>query len=127
MPRDEQPGAGAHGQFNRNNALGSAAGSTVTGSIKVESSPFPVLITLLDTGHMRSASSAAGPSSSSPASPESHASALSRSSSTVAILLTGGQAHDCPVAERLIRRVKPSKRMLGDKAYDSGELREELH
>src|SRR6266536_5632604 len=41
----------------------------------------------------------------------------------VAILLTGGQAHDCPVAERLIRRVKPSKRMLGDKAYDSGELR----
>ncbi len=27
----------------------------------------------------------------------------------LAILLTGGQAHDCPVAERLIRRVKPSK------------------
>jgi transposase len=41
--------------------------------------------------------------------------------------LTGGEAHDCPVAERLIRRVKPSKRMLGDKAYDSAELREELH
>jgi IS5 family transposase len=40
--------------------------------------------------------------------------------------LTGGEAHDCPVAERLIRRVKPSKRMLGDKAYDSAELREEL-
>jgi len=42
------------------------------------------------------------------------------------ILLTGGEAHDCPVAERLICRVKPSKRMLGDKAYDSAELREEL-
>ena len=44
----------------------------------------------------------------------------------IAILLTGGEAHDCPVAERLIRRVKPSKRMLGDKAYDSAELRDEL-
>jgi transposase len=41
--------------------------------------------------------------------------------------LTGGEAHDCPVAERLIRRAKPSKRMLGDKAYDSAELRDELH
>src|SRR3989440_10082726 len=28
----------------------------------------------------------------------------------IAILLTGGEAHDCPIAERLIRRVKPSKR-----------------
>ena len=44
----------------------------------------------------------------------------------IAILLTGGDAHDCPVAERLIRRVKPPKRMLGDKAYDSAELREDL-
>ena len=26
----------------------------------------------------------------------------------------------------MIRRVKPPKRMLGDKAYDSAELREEL-
>jgi hypothetical protein len=42
----------------------------------------------------------------------------------IAILLTGGEAHDCPVAERLICRVKPPKRMLGDKAYDSAELRE---
>jgi hypothetical protein len=40
--------------------------------------------------------------------------------------LTGGEAHDCPVAKRLIRRVKSPKRMLGDKAYDSAELREEL-
>ena len=39
----------------------------------------------------------------------------------LAILLTGGEAHDCPVAERLIRRTKPSKHMLGDKAYDSAE------
>ena len=45
----------------------------------------------------------------------------------IAILLTGGEAHDCPIAERLIRRVKPPKRMLGDKAYDSAELREELY
>jgi transposase len=40
--------------------------------------------------------------------------------------LTGGEAHDCPVAERLIRRVRPAKRLLGDKAYDSAELREQL-
>jgi transposase len=45
----------------------------------------------------------------------------------IAILLTGGEAHDCPIAERLLRRVKPSKHMLGDKAYDSAELRAELH
>ncbi len=44
----------------------------------------------------------------------------------IAILLTGGEAHDCPIAERLIRRVEPAERMLGDKAYDSAELREEL-
>jgi IS5 family transposase len=44
----------------------------------------------------------------------------------IAILLTGGEAHDCPVAERLIDRVEPAERMLGDKAYDSEELREEL-
>ena len=41
-------------------------------------------------------------------------------------MLTGGEAHDCPVAERLIRRVKPSKHLLGDKAYDSAALRGEL-
>ena len=44
----------------------------------------------------------------------------------IAILLTGGEAHDCPVAERLIDRVEAAKRLLGDKAYDSAELREEL-
>ena len=41
-------------------------------------------------------------------------------------MLTGGEAHDCPVAERLIRRVKSPERLLGDKAYDSAELREKL-
>jgi IS5 family transposase len=40
--------------------------------------------------------------------------------------LTGGQAHDCPVAQRLIDRVEPAERMLGDKAYDSNELRDRL-
>jgi transposase len=44
----------------------------------------------------------------------------------IAILLTGGEAHDYPVAKRLIRRVKPPKRMLGDMAYDGDQLREEL-
>lgn len=45
----------------------------------------------------------------------------------LAILLTGGEAHDCPVAERLMRRRKAPKRLLGDKAYDSAELREWLN
>jgi len=44
----------------------------------------------------------------------------------IAILLTGGEAHDCPVAKRIICRVKPAKRLLGDRACDSGELREQL-
>jgi transposase len=45
----------------------------------------------------------------------------------IAILLTGGEAHDCPVAERLLERVEPAENMLGDKAYDSNELRDELN
>jgi transposase len=40
--------------------------------------------------------------------------------------LTGGEVHDCPVAQRLICRVERAERMLGDKAYDSNELREDL-
>jgi len=44
----------------------------------------------------------------------------------IAILLSGGEAHDCPIAERLIRRVKSPECMLGDRAYDSAELREQL-
>lgn len=41
----------------------------------------------------------------------------------IALLLTGGEAHDCPLAERLIKRTKPPTHLLGDKAYDSGDLR----
>ena len=41
----------------------------------------------------------------------------------LSILLTGGQAHDCPPSQRLIRRSKVAKKLLGDKAYDSEELR----
>ena len=44
----------------------------------------------------------------------------------IAILLTCGEAHDCPVAERLINRVEAAERLLGDRAYDSAELREKL-
>jgi transposase len=44
----------------------------------------------------------------------------------LSILLTGGQAHDCPPAQRLIRRSKIAKKLLGDKAYDSSELRQWL-
>jgi transposase len=44
----------------------------------------------------------------------------------LSILLSGGEAHDCPVAERVIRRTKAAKKLLGDKAYDSAELREWL-
>lgn len=40
--------------------------------------------------------------------------------------MTGGEAHDYPIAKRLIRRVKPPKHMLGDTAYDGDELRETL-
>ena len=34
----------------------------------------------------------------------------------LSILLTGGEAHDCTVAERLIRRTKAAAELLGDKA-----------
>jgi transposase len=40
--------------------------------------------------------------------------------------LSGGQAHDCPPAQRLIRRSKPAKKLLGDRAYDSNALRQWL-
>ena len=43
----------------------------------------------------------------------------------LAILLTGAEAHDCPIAERLIRR-SAGGTDARDKAYDSAELREEL-
>jgi transposase len=41
----------------------------------------------------------------------------------LSILLTGGEAHDCPIAQRLIRRNQAAKKLLGDKAYDSAALR----
>ena len=44
----------------------------------------------------------------------------------IALLLTGGEAHDCPLAERLLKRSGPAKRLLGDKAYDSADLRDAL-
>ena len=38
-------------------------------------------------------------------------------------MLTGGEAHDCPAGAELIAQTKPGKALLGDKAYDSAELR----
>jgi hypothetical protein len=42
------------------------------------------------------------------------------------IMLTGGEAHDCPSGTELILQTKPSDTLLGDKAYDSAELRASL-
>jgi len=44
----------------------------------------------------------------------------------LSLLLSGGQAHDCPPAQRLIRRTRPARKLLGDAAYDSAELRQWL-
>jgi transposase len=44
----------------------------------------------------------------------------------IAILLTGGEAHDYPVAERLIQRVTPPEHLLGDMAYDGNGFRKKL-
>ena len=41
----------------------------------------------------------------------------------LSILLSGGEIHDCPPAKRLIQRTRPAKKLLGDKAYDSADLR----
>ena len=40
--------------------------------------------------------------------------------------MSGGEAHDCPLAERVVRRTKAAKLLLGDKAYDSAPLRQWL-
>ena len=40
--------------------------------------------------------------------------------------MSGGEAHDCPPAPRLIRQTKPAKKLLGDRAYDSAPLRQWL-
>jgi hypothetical protein len=61
----------------------STKNQTTTSSISVgSSSPVPVLLTRLDTGHMRRRSSAAGSSSSVPASPFSHGPTSAFSSTT---------------------------------------------
>ena len=44
----------------------------------------------------------------------------------LSFLLSGGQAHDCPPAQRLIRRTKAAAKLLGDAAYDSAKLRQWL-
>ena len=44
----------------------------------------------------------------------------------MSLTLTDGAAHDCPAAIPLIGRGKPAKKLLGDKAYDSVELRDWL-
>jgi transposase len=44
----------------------------------------------------------------------------------LSILLTGGEAHDYPPGQRLVRRAKGAAKLLGDKAYDGDELRREL-
>jgi transposase len=44
----------------------------------------------------------------------------------LSILLSGGEAHDCPPAQRLIRRTKAAEKLLGDRAYDSAALRQWL-
>jgi transposase len=44
----------------------------------------------------------------------------------LSLILTGGEAHDCPIAKDLIRRCQAAEQLLGDKAYDSAELREDL-
>jgi transposase len=41
-------------------------------------------------------------------------------------MLTGGEAYDCPAGTELILQTKPGKSLLGDKAYDSAELRASL-
>jgi IS5 family transposase len=41
-------------------------------------------------------------------------------------MLTGGEAHDCPAGTELILQTKAGRTLLGDKAYDSAELRAAL-
>jgi transposase len=42
-------------------------------------------------------------------------------------VLTGGEAHDCPIGAELIEESKPAELMLADKGYDSAELRQQLN
>lgn len=41
-------------------------------------------------------------------------------------VLTGGEAHDCPIGAELIDAVEPAEVLLADKGYDSAELRQQL-
>ena len=41
-------------------------------------------------------------------------------------VLTGGEAHDCPIGAALIEETQPAELMLADKGYDSAELRQHL-
>ena len=41
-------------------------------------------------------------------------------------VLTGGEAHDCPVGSELIEETKPAKLMLADEAYDRADLPRQL-
>ena len=41
-------------------------------------------------------------------------------------VLTGGEAHDCPVGEDLIEESKPAEVLFADKRYDSAESRRRL-
>ncbi len=44
----------------------------------------------------------------------------------LSILLSGGEAHDYPLGQRLARRTKGAAKLLGDKAYDGDDFRQEL-
>ena len=41
----------------------------------------------------------------------------------ISLVLTDGASHDCPAAQPLISKGKAAKRLLGDKAYDSADMR----
>ena len=41
-------------------------------------------------------------------------------------MLTGGEAHDCPIGAELIEETEPAEVLLADKGYDSAELRQQL-
>src|SRR3979411_1560176 len=44
----------------------------------------------------------------------------------LSFVLTGGEAHDCPIGAELIEESKPAEVLLADKGYDSAELRQQL-
>lgn len=42
------------------------------------------------------------------------------------LVLTGGDAHDCPIGAELIEETQPAEVLLADKGHDSAELRQQL-